>query len=67
MDKKFAQSDENMKRRMEDFDSSQELLKSINMDLSKITEYNETDTKKAQETLEYVKSKSKIPPKEILS
>jgi hypothetical protein len=67
MDKKFAQKEESAKRRIEDSDSSQELLKSMNMGLSKIEEYNQTETKKAQVTLEQVKSKLKTATKEILS
>jgi hypothetical protein len=66
MEMKFAQKEEGIKRRIEDSDSSQVLLKSMNIDLSKIEEYNQTETKKAQATIESLKSKLK-PPKEILS
>ena len=67
MNKKFAQKEEGIKRRIEDSDSSQELLKSMKIDLSKIEEYNQIETKKAQVTLEQVKSKLKTATKEILS
>ena len=66
-DRKFAQSEENIKRKVEDGESAQELLKSLNIDLSKITAYNDAEAKKAQKTLEQVKSKLKILPKDILS
>ncbi len=46
MDDKFTQSEENIKLRVEDGESSQELLKSLNIDLSKIMEYNQAGTKK---------------------
>ena len=67
MDKKFAISQENKKRRMEDGESSQELLKTLNIDLTKITEYNQADAKRAQSTLEQVKMSLKSAPKEVLS
>jgi hypothetical protein len=67
MEMNFAQKEESVKRRTEDSDSSQELLKSMNIDLSKIDEYNHSETKKAQSTLESVKSKLKFAPKNILS
>ena len=67
MEMNFAQKEESLKRRIEDSDSSQELLKSMNIDLSKIDGYNLSETKKAQATIESVKSKLKIAPKDILS
>jgi hypothetical protein len=67
MDKKFAISQENRKRRMEDGESSQELLKTLNIDLTKITEYNQADAKRAQSILEQVKMSLKSVPKEALS
>jgi len=63
MDKKFAISQENKKRRMEDGESSQELLKTLNIDLTKITEYNQADAKRAQSTLEQVKMSLNLPQK----
>ena len=62
MDKKFAILQENRKRRMEDDESSQELLKTLNIDLTKITKYNQADSKRAEATLEQVKMSLKSVP-----
>ncbi len=67
MDKKFALSQEDRKRRIEDSESSQELLKTLNIDLTKITEYEQADAKRAQSTLEQVQMSLKSVPKEVLS
>ncbi len=67
MDKKFALSEEGNNRRIEDTETSLELLKNMNLDLAKIREFDDNEPKKAKETLEKIRSNTRVAPKEILS
>jgi hypothetical protein len=66
MEKKFANSEEGHKRRIEDAESSLDLFRNMNIDLSRIKEHDELESKKAQEILQRVKSKLRPTPKEVL-
>jgi hypothetical protein len=66
-DKKFNLLQESRKRRTEDAESAQELLKSLNIDLLKIAGYDQADEKRSQAYLDQVKMNLKAVPKENLS
>ncbi len=66
-EKKFNLLQESRKRRTEDAESAQELLKSLNMDHSKMAEYDQADEKRSQAFLDQVKMNLKAVPKGTLS
>jgi hypothetical protein len=66
LDQKFALSKQGKKRITDDGKAWQDLLKSMNIDLSKILEHSKADAKKTQETLKGIRSSLENVPKEIL-
>lgn len=66
MERNFANSEEGRKRRIEDAESSLELFRNMNIDLSRIKEHDVLESNKAQEILQKVKSKLGATSKEVL-